>query len=135
MPENKTRPSEASVTDFIAGIADAARRADAETLLDIMARASGEPPFMFGSAIIGFGLHEYRYESGHGGTMPKISFSPRKVQTVIYGLGRFVRSDRIKELGKVTTGKGCVYVKRLSDVDLATLEAFCAEAASNPSPA
>ena len=135
MPENKTKPTEASVADFIAGIEDAGRRADAEMLVAIMARASGEAPFMYGSAIIGFGLQEYRYESGHGGTMPKISFSPRKAQTVIYGLGRFVRCDRAKELGKVTTGKGCVNVKRLSDVDLATLESFLTEAAHNPSPA
>lgn len=135
MPENKTKPTEASVADFIASIADAGRRADAETLVAIMARASGEEPFMYGSAIIGFGLQDYRYESGHGGTTPKIGFSPRKAQTVIYGLGRFVRCGRVAELGKVTTGKACVYAKRLRDVDLATLESFLAEAGRNPSPA
>jgi hypothetical protein len=135
MPENKTKPTEASVADFVAAIDDTSRRADAEALIAIMARASGEQPFMYGSAIIGFGLQAYRYESGHGGTMPRISFSPRKAQTVIYGLGEFVRTDRVKELGKVTTGKGCVYVKRLSDIDLAVLEAFLTEAARTPSPA
>jgi hypothetical protein len=135
MATNKTGPTQASVDAFIAAVPDAARRADAEALLAMMHRASGEEPYMYGGAIVGFGVQPYRYESGRNGEMPRISFSPRKAALVIYGLGRFVRDGRVEALGDVTTGKGCVYVKRLAAVDRIELERLLAEAAGDPSPA
>ncbi len=129
MVANKTKPEATDPHVFIAAIPDAARRADAAALAAMMERATGEPPVMWGTSIIGFGLHRYHYESGREGETIRIGFAPRAGQTVIYGLGRFVREEgRLSALGKHTTGKGCLYIKRLSDVDLGVLEAQCAAA-------
>ena len=85
MAENKTKPTEVSVTAYIEAITDESKRADAKALVKLMQTASGEKPKMWGPSIIGFGSYHYKYESGREGDMPVIAFSPRKAATVLYG--------------------------------------------------
>ena len=124
MPENKTKPTELSVADFIAAIPEEAKRADAQTLVKLLQKASGEKAKMWGPSIIGFGSYHYVYESGREGDMPLVGFSPRKAATVIYSLLGYSSDAQLAKLGKHTTGKGCLYIKKLSDVDLKVLEAM-----------
>ena len=86
MAENKTKPTQLSVTAFINAITDPARRLDAKTLVKMMQEASGEKPQMWGPSIIGFGSYHYKYESGREGDMPIVAFSSRKAATVLYGV-------------------------------------------------
>lgn len=119
---NKTVETSADVAAFVAGVADAGQRADAEALIAMMADATGEAPRMWGSSIIGFGSYHYRYESGREGDMARISFSPRKGQTVLYITDGFPgHGDIMARLGKHKTGKSCLYVKTLADVDTGVL--------------
>ena len=123
MAENKTKPTKLSVTAFINALSDPVRRADAKTLAKLMQNAFGEKPRMWGPSIIGFGSCHYKYDSGREGDMPVIAFSPRKAATVLYGLiGSSEAKLLLPKLGKHSTGKGCLYIKKLSDVDLQTLE-------------
>jgi hypothetical protein len=124
---NKTQITPVAVDDFLAGVTEP-RRGEAQVLCAMMERVSGEPARMWGPSIVGCGEHHYRYESGREGVICKIGFSPRKPATVIYGLGATSQPDAIAALGKVSTGKGCVYIKRLSDIDLGRLETLLAEA-------
>ena len=118
MGDNKTKPTELSVAAFIETISDEKRRLDAKRLLDLMQTATGEKAKMWGGSIIGFGSYHYVYESGREGDMPVVGFAPRKAATVLYGLHGFSGSEAmLAKLGKHTSGKGCVYVKSLSDVD------------------
>lgn len=121
--ENKTRQTEADVDAFLAAVEPPARRDEAVIVRELMQRLSGEPAKLWGPNIIGFGSVHYRYESGREGDMPAIAFSPRKPQLVFYGLGGADRHpDLLARLGKHSTGKGCVYLKRLSDADMGVLE-------------
>jgi hypothetical protein len=123
MADNKTKPTKVSVAAFIDALTDPAQRADAKTLIAMMKTASGEQPKMWGPSIIGFGSHHYRYDSGREGDMPLIAFSPRKAANVLYGLlGSDDSKALLTKLGKNTTGKGCLYIKKLADVDLKVLE-------------
>jgi hypothetical protein len=125
MAESKTKPTKVSVTAFIDALADKTRRADAKALVKLMQRATGEEPKMWGPSIIGFGNYHYAYESGREGTMPLACFSPRKAATVLYCLIGFSDSAALlPKLGKHTTGKGCLYIKKLTDVDPAVLESL-----------
>ena len=118
MAENKTKPTEVSVADYIAAIPEAPRRADAQALLNLMQAATGEEPRLWGPSIIGFGSHHYRYETGREGDTLIVGFSPRKPATVLYGLRAAPDVDSLLDkLGKHTSGKGCVYIKKLADVD------------------
>ena len=126
MAENKTKPTKISVAAFIDSITDQSRRADAKALVKLMQKASGEKPTMWGPSIIGFGSHHYVYDSGREGDMPLIAFSPRKAATVLYGLGG--SEALLPKLGKHTRGKGCVYIKKLADVDQKVLETMAAKA-------
>jgi hypothetical protein len=126
--ELKTIVTEVDVIAFIAGIADEKQRADASKIVAMISRLSGHPPKMWGPSIIGFGQYHYRYESGREGDLARIGFSPRKGQTVLYIVDGFARySDLIAKLGKCKTGKSCIYIKQLSDVDQAVLESLCLE--------
>ena len=117
MVENKTKPTAQSVAAFLAALPDG-KRADAKALADLMQDVSGEKPKMWGPSIIGFGTHHYVYESGREGDVPLIGFSPRKPAFVIYGaIGSDGPDALLAKLGKHTTGKGCLYVKSLADVD------------------
>lgn len=128
MAANKTVETNANVAVFVAGVADAGQRADTDVLIALLSRVSGDPPKMWGPSIIGFGTHRYRYESGREGETCRIGFSPRKGKTVIYGMGVQQRPDFLARLGKHTTGKGCLYLKRVADIDLAVLEEMAAAA-------
>jgi hypothetical protein len=129
MAENKTQASKASVTDFVEAIPDETRRADAKALLKLMRTATGDKPKMWGPSIIGFGSRHYKYDSGREGDMPVTGFSPRKAATVFYGLLGFGgAADLLSKLGKHSTGKGCLYVKKLADVDQKVLETLVVKA-------
>ena len=118
MTENKTKPTKLSVAAFIDTLTDPSRRADAKALLKLMQRAADEKPKMWGPSIIGFGSYHYKYESGREGDMPVIAFSPRKAATVLYGMIGFDEAAALlAKLGNHTTGKGCLYIKKLADVD------------------
>ena len=123
MADNKTKPAKLGVAAFIHTLADPARRADAKALIKLMQNAGGEKPRMWGPSIIGFGSYHYKYESGREGDMPVIAFSPRKAATVLYGVTGFGEATALlAKLGKHTTGKGCLYIKKLADVDQRILE-------------
>ena len=118
MAENKTKQRDSSVGAFLDAIPDAVRRGDAKALVKLMSAASGEAPKMWGPSIIGFGSYHYVYESGREGDAPLIGFSPRRAATVLYlHLGLEGGDEDLARLGKHTTGKGCLYIKSLSDVD------------------
>ncbi len=125
MAENKTKPTKMSVAAFIDALADPTGRADAKALVKLMQSVAGEKPKMWGPSIIGFGSYHYRYESGREGDMPLIGFSPRKAATVLYNMIGFSDSAALlAKLGKHTTGKGCLYIKKLADVDQKVLQAL-----------
>src|SRR5258706_9946553 len=128
MADNKTRPTKLSVSGFINALTDDTRRADAKTLVKLLQNATGEKPTMWGPAIIGFGSYHYVYDSGREGDMPLVGFSPRKAATVLYlGLGAGGSEALLAKLGKHTTGKGCLYVKKLADVDSEVLGSLIAK--------
>lgn len=126
MVENKTKPTKLSVAAFLDTLTDQSRRADAKALVKLMQKAAGEKPKMWGPSIIGFGSQHYVYDSGREGDMPVVAFSPRKAATVLYGLSS--SEALMAKLGKHTRGKGCVYVKKLADVDQKVLEAMVVKA-------
>jgi len=114
-----TRPTDADVEAFLASIPDEQRRADARQVCALMQEVTGEPPVLWGSSIVGFGSYHYRYASGHEGDAPLVGFAPRKQQLVLYLIGGFESRHQatLARLGSYTTGKGCLYLKRLADVD------------------
>ena len=123
MADNKTKPTKVSVPAYIDAIADEAKRKDAKALVKLMQSATGEKATMWGPSIIGFGSYHYTYESGREGDMPLAGFSPRKAATVLYGMTGFTESEALlAKLGKHTVGKGCLYIKKLTDVDEKVLE-------------
>jgi hypothetical protein len=124
MADNKTRPTTVSVASFIETLADETRRADARALVRLLQGATGEKPKMWGPSIIGFGIYHYVYESGREGDTPNVGFSPRKAANVIYGIALGDSAALLAKLGKHTTGKGCLYIKKLADVDRKVLEAL-----------
>ncbi|HWT11545.1 MAG TPA: DUF1801 domain-containing protein [Allosphingosinicella sp.] len=129
MAENKTKPTEVGVDAFLDSVPDPQRREDARRLCATMERLSGEPPVMWGPSIVGFGHCRYRYESGREGEMPRIGFSPRAKELVLYLVGGFPRHQALMDrLGKHRTGKSCLYVKRLADLDEEVLQALILEA-------
>ena len=122
MAENKTKPTDASVEEFLNAVPDERKRADSFRLVEIMREITGEEPVMWGDSIVGFGSYHYKYASGREGDAPLIGFSPRKASLTIYITPGFDRyGDLLGRLGKFTTSKVCLYVKRLSDVDEAVL--------------
>ena len=128
MAENKTTPSKQSVAAFIAALSDSTKCTDAKRLVKLMQSAAGEKPRMWGPSIIGVGSYHYRYDSGREGDMPLIAFSPRKSALVLYNVARSESKGLLAKLGKHTTGKGCLYIKKLDDVDQEVLQAMMTEA-------
>lgn len=122
MAENKTLPTDASVDEFLASVEPAVRREDARALLEMMQKASGVEPVMWGSSIVGFGSFHYRYASGHEGDMPVIAFSPRKVSMSVYGVFYPGYESKIEKIGPYKTGKWCLYLRRFSSLDLDQLQ-------------
>lgn len=130
MADNKTKPTKLNVSAFLESISDDGRRADAKALVKLMQSATGEKPKMWGGSIVGFGSYHYVYDTGREGDMPVVGFSPRKSATVLYGLRGAAKADEmLASLGKHTTGKGCVYIKKLADVDQKVLSAMAKSAA------
>jgi len=121
MAENKTKATKVSVAGFIAALPDESKRADAKALVKMMQAATGEKPVMWGPSIVGFGTVHYVYDSGREGDMPLVGFSPRKPALVVYGVARTAEA-MLGKLGRHTTGKGCLYIKKLADVDTAVLD-------------
>ncbi|MGN9889649.1 DUF1801 domain-containing protein [Micromonospora sp. L31] len=118
----KTAPTTASVDDFLAAVPDETRRRDAIAVRDLMRQVTGEPPTMWGDAIVGFGQRHLRYASGRELDWFLVGFSPRKAATTLYlGEGFPEKEQLLARLGRHTVGKGCLYVKRLADVDLDVL--------------
>ncbi len=139
MAELKTRPQggAAEVKAFLAAIPDAARRADAQAIFKLMREATGKPAQLWGDSIVGFGRYHYKYASGREGDWFLTGFSPRKQALTLYIMTGFTRyAALLAKLGKFKTGKSCLYLNRLADVDLAVLreliEASVAHAAQLP---
>jgi Domain of unknown function (DU1801) len=130
--ETKTRETTASVAGYVAVIADPVKRADSDTLIEMMGRLTGEKPKMWGPSIIGFGQYHYIYDSGREGDSALVGFSPRKAAISIYLVGTYAeesgktRDALLARLGRYTLAKGCLYVKKLADVDHAVLEQLIA---------
>jgi len=125
--QNKTVADGGDVAAFVGAVADPTRRAEAELLTELMAEVTGEPPAMWGTAIVGFGSVHYRYATGREGDSPRVGFAPRKAQSVLYirGLdGGANYQDLLPRLGKHTVGKGCLYLKRVQDADPQALRAL-----------
>jgi hypothetical protein len=113
--ELKTKETGASVDAFLDGLADEQQRDDSRAIVKMMRKVTGEKPKMWGPAIIGFGSMTLKYASGRELDWMKIGFSPRKGNIVLYGMASDAKAA--KDLGKFKTGKGCLYIKRLADVD------------------
>lgn len=127
MAEPRTRPTGASVEAFLAAVPDERRRADGRVVLELMRRVTGEAPKMWGPSIIGFGAYRLPYADGSSAEWPVAAFSPRKQDLTLYLLPDFQRrAELMARLGKHRTGKSCLYLKRLSDVDLGVLEELVA---------
>ena len=130
MAELKTKQNDADVDAFLDGVADETRRADCRTLVGLMKEATRSEPKMWGGSIVGFGSQHYKYASGHEGDTCVIGFSPRKEALTLYvGVSLEPLAPHLARLGKHKTGKGCLYIKRLSDVDLDALRGLLAVAA------
>lgn len=130
--ELKTKATAVSPTAFIAGVEDETARKDSKTLVKMMSRITGEKPKMWGPTIIGFGLYHYKYASGHEGDMCIAGFSPRKGAISIYLTPGYPGlAGHLKKLGKHKMGKSCLYVKRLEDVDMTTLEAMVTDSVNH----
>jgi hypothetical protein len=123
MAELKTAPTGESAMAFLNALSDEGRRRDCFTMLALMQAATGQEPVMWGSSIVGFGNYHYKYASGREGDWFLTGFSPRKAALTLYIMAGFARyADLLAQLGKYSTGKSCLYVKRLQDVNLAVLQ-------------
>ena len=123
MAELKTKPTQASVKEFLNQIPDKERREDCFAVAKMMEEITGEKPKMWGPSIVGFGSYHYKYASGREGDWPVTAFSPRKKDRTLYILwGLDKHHELMEQLGKHSTGKSCLYIKRLSDIHLPTLK-------------
>lgn len=122
--ENKTKPTGVKVGDFLQAVSDQ-RRAEAETLIGMMRRISGDEPVMWGPSIIGFGTRRYETTGGRAGDIGRLGFSPRKAALTIYFYEGFDRySEELRKLGKHKTSRACLYINKLADIDLVVLESM-----------
>ncbi|MFN2212726.1 MAG: DUF1801 domain-containing protein [Anaerolineales bacterium] len=122
MAQLKTQPNDQSVTGFLNSIENETRRQDSFTILELMQQVTGDEPVMWGDSIIGFGTYRYKYASGRQGEWFLVGFSPRVQNLTLYIMSGFDEyDDLLAKLGKHSTGKSCLYVKRLENIDLAVL--------------
>jgi hypothetical protein len=127
MAENKTKPTQASVAEYFAAISNENRREDCKTIAKIMSNVTKQAPKMWGTSIVGFGSYRYTYESGHSGESCQTGFASRKGDISIYLVASFPGQEKLlTKLGKHKMGKACLYIRRLSDVDLKVLERLVA---------
>lgn len=125
MYEQKTKENDRSVIEFIESVESPRKREDAYKLLDIFTETTGYEAKMWGTSIIGFGSYHYKYETGHEGDAPLVGFSPRKAKISLYfATGDGEREKLLKNFGKHTTGKACVYINKLADIDVEVLKAM-----------
>ncbi|MEQ8623847.1 MAG: DUF1801 domain-containing protein [Vicingaceae bacterium] len=118
MAENKTQPTNQSVESFLNAVENEQRKKDGFEVLEMMKKITGEEPVLWGPSLIGFGNYHYKYESGREGDFFRTGFSPRKTALTLYIMSGFSRyEDLMQKLGKYKTGKSCLYVKKLDDVD------------------
>jgi len=123
MVKNKTIETSLSVDDFINAVKEEAKRKDSLTLVQLIKKQTGLEPKMWGAGIVGFGKYHYKYESGHEGDSALVAFSPRAAAISLYLSGGFENRDELLEkLGKYKTGKGCIYIKTLEDINIKTLQ-------------
>ncbi len=123
MAENKTQSTSVPVTTFLAAVEPGARRHEAQALDQLFARVTGFEPRMWGPSIVGYGRYSYRYDSGRTGEAPATGFSPRKADLTLYIMPGYADFGPIlKDLGPHRLGKSCLYLRRLSDIDLTVLE-------------
>ncbi|NML07615.1 DUF1801 domain-containing protein [Sphingomonas sp. G-3-2-10] len=129
MAEIKTKPTEVTADAFIDAVENPVRREDAKAVRAMMERITGQPAQMWGPSIVGFGSYHYKYDSGHEGTMCRLGFSPRKAELVLYVLtGAESQEPLLARLGKHKTGKSCLYIKKLADVDAGVLDELTRDA-------
>ena len=122
MAELKTRPNDGDVEEFLNGIEEEKKRADCYKILELMKETTQYEPVLWGDSIVGFGSYHYRYASGREGDWFLTGFSPRKGNITLYIMAGFERYEALMErLGKYKTGKSCLYIKKIEDVDLETL--------------
>jgi hypothetical protein len=125
MYETKTKENDNSVIEFIENVENLKKREDAYKLLDIFTETTGYPAKMWGPSIIGFGAYHYKYDSGHEGDAPLAGFSPRKAKISLYfATGDTERETLIKDLGKHTAAKACVYINKVEDINVDVLKAL-----------
>lgn len=118
MAQPKTRPTQQSVESFLSTVSDEQKHRDCLTIDEMMRQATGEAGRMWGESIVGYGLYSYKYASGHSGEWPVVAFSPRKANLTLYIMSGFDQNDELlSRLGKYKTGKSCLYIKKLADVD------------------
>lgn len=123
MAEQKTKPTAQSVQSFLDKVDSEQARDDSAVLIKMMKKVTGAPPKMWGPSIIGFGQYHYKYESGHEGYMCITGFSPRKGNLVVYAMSDSAKhKNLLAKLGKYKATKGCIYIKRLEDVNVEVLE-------------
>ena len=123
MAENKTKPTDRQVSSYLQGIEDPSRREDCREVAALMEEITGEPPVMWGQSLVGFGKYRYKYASGREGEWFKTGFSSRKQHLTVYIAGYLENhSDILERLGKFKMGKGCLYIKRLTDVEKQVLK-------------
>lgn len=128
MAELKTKKNNASVKEFLDSIEDEQKRKDCQEISKMMRKASGKMPKMWGDSIVGFGEYHYKYASGREGDMCRIGFSPRKQNIVVYIVDGFEKYEKLMaKLGKHKTGKSCLYIKRLEEIDKTVLEKLIVE--------
>jgi len=120
--DNKTKPTSVSPLEFVEAVEHPVRKKDAKQLLELFARVTGFAPRMWGPSMIGYGRYHYRYESGREGDMLITGFSPRKSNLVIYIMPGYLDIDeKLRRLGKYKTGKSCLYINKLADIDVDVL--------------
>ena len=123
MAELKTKLTDASVDEFLKGVKDEGTRADCYQIIEMMKKATKAEPKMWGTSIIGFGQYRFKYPSGRELDWFPVGFSPRKQNITLYLMGGFEENkDLLKKLGKHSLGKGCLYIKKLEDVDTKVLK-------------
>ncbi len=123
MYELKTKETENSVIEFIEKVENQKKREDAYKLLDIFTETTMYPAKMWGPSIIGFGSYHYKYASGHEGDAPLVGFSPRKAKISLYfATGDTERAELLNHFGKHTSGKACVYINKVEDIDVDVLK-------------
>lgn len=128
MADIQTKVNDASVEEFLSNVEDEQKRKDSLEIVKMMKKVTKKKPKMWGPAIIGFGSQHYKYESGREGDMPQVAFSPRKQNITLYiGIGDDSANPLLKKLGKYTTGKVCLYIKKLADVDRSVLQKLIAD--------